>query len=326
MASTTAPSAYGGQGDLIMGLSWTQAVVSIILVLLRAYAARTHSGRLRWDFIYVAAGTVFGLACQIILTQACVHGVGNHIANVLAAGTSNLWEALHLTWTAIMVGLVGITFGKLSIVALLLHVTLKSQPWRRTMLWTCGALTIAINAAQIIFIVTQCSPLSHLWHPTSPGTCRGQKVSNSFAYFQGAVAVAADVFLACYPVTVIWSLNMSFKTKVGFCLLMAGGFLPAAAGIIRCIFLDHLTKTVDVTYEFSPFLLWAITEMWFVIILGSIPPLRPLFERVFLGKVKTISGASKPAGSGNQDYLKMNDSWAMINVQHTNEVMVTIAD
>lgn len=43
--------------------------------------------------------------------------------------------------------------------------------------------------------------------------------------------------------------------------------------------------------ELVPFLLWSDTEMWFVIILGSVPPLRPLFERVVLRKVRPISGA-----------------------------------
>lgn len=32
--------------------------------------------------------------------------------------------------------------------------------------------------------------------------------------------------------------------------------------------------------EYSPFIICAMLEMWFVIILGSLPPLRAFFERV----------------------------------------------
>lgn len=194
-------------------------------------------------------------------------GVGNHIENV---PYPDLVEALHMSWVAILVGLIGITGAKLSISALLLNITIQTQKLRRGLLWGAGLVSVFINTAQIIFVVTQCSPLKHTWDRISPGTCRGEVISNDFGYLQGAAAILADVFLALYPVTVVWNLKLSTRSKIGFCCLMAGGLLyvnlssrgpetkmwltfctrPAAAGIIRTTLLKHLTSTVDVTCEY----------------------------------------------------------------------------
>lgn len=62
-----------------------------------------------------------------------------------------------------------------------------------------------------------------------------------------------------------------------------------------------LTKRTNIFFpdEFFPFLLWAITEMWMVIILGSIPPLRPLFKRIVLGAKSTTSSTSRSTAVAN---------------------------
>lgn len=43
---------------MLLGISWTECVIATILVLLRAYGARYRAGALRWDFVFVAVGTV----------------------------------------------------------------------------------------------------------------------------------------------------------------------------------------------------------------------------------------------------------------------------
>lgn len=52
--------------------------------------------------------------------------------------------------------------------------------------------------------------------------------------------------------------------------------------------------------ELSPFLTWALTEVWFIIILGSVPPLRPLFERVFR-RAKAMTNTSGGTRTGATD-------------------------
>lgn len=54
-------NAYGAQGPVVLGITWTEAALALILVMLRAKAAAfsTHNNfaagifGLRWDFIWV---------------------------------------------------------------------------------------------------------------------------------------------------------------------------------------------------------------------------------------------------------------------------------
>lgn len=74
---------YGGAGPMTLAISWTQAAIAIILVLLRAFAARSHADRLRWDFVYVAIGTVR-------------HGLRRGIAGSVQDRTDALYRSLVL--------------------------------------------------------------------------------------------------------------------------------------------------------------------------------------------------------------------------------------
>ncbi|KAG8629837.1 hypothetical protein KVT40_001456 [Elsinoe batatas] len=119
-----------------------------------------------------------------------------------------------------------------------------------------------------------------------------------------AIQAAGDFILALWPISIVWNLQASRKVKIAFCLLMAIGILPAIAVTCRIVSLPSISSSTDPTHDFGGFMLWAVTEVWLVIILGSIPPLRPLFLRVFYGIHPHSSGnrASAPTyemGTGN---------------------------
>lgn len=49
---------FGGSAATMLAVSWAEAFVGTSLVFLRWYAARTHAGKMRWDFIWVALAVV----------------------------------------------------------------------------------------------------------------------------------------------------------------------------------------------------------------------------------------------------------------------------
>lgn len=61
-----------------------------------------------------------------------------------------------------------------------------------------------------------------------------------------------------------------------------------------------LSHPKDATYDLVTFLAWASTELWFVVIIASIPPLRPLFLR-WAGKTKKVISRSGTRSNTNQD-------------------------
>ncbi|KAF4551094.1 Hypothetical protein D9617_14g075500 [Elsinoe fawcettii] len=295
--------AFGGLGPMLLGISWAECLVAIILVCLRAYGASQRAGKLRWDFLFVAFGTLLGTVTQVLFVFACMNGVGQHTKYL---SYPQLFAALKYSWIGVVIGLIGTTVAKLGIIALLLQVATPQQKKRKFFLWSVGVVICLVGIAQMVITLTQCSPTERLWYRTKPGHCDRTHFAAQFGYFQGATAILADFILAIYPVTIVWNLQASWRVKVGFCVLMAGGILPATAAIIRTYYIKRLENPVDFTWEFAPFLSWAATELWFVIILGCVPPLRPLFKRWF-GKAKsqlTGSGGlnSRTTKNGSRGY------------------------
>lgn len=56
-----------------------------------------------------------------------------------------------------------------------------------------------------------------------------------------------DLILALWPISIVWNLQTALRVKVGFCLLMAVGIVPAAAAFVRIQLLTRLHTAKDPT-------------------------------------------------------------------------------
>lgn len=90
-----------------------------------------------------------------------------------------------------------------------------------------------------------------------------------------------DFILAVYPIPIVAQLSCSRSTKISMCAVMAGGLLPFAAALGRTFELHILLDDNNATERWVIVYLWGVTEIWFVIILGSLPPLRAYFAQWF---------------------------------------------
>ncbi|KAF4552951.1 Hypothetical protein D9617_8g049640 [Elsinoe fawcettii] len=285
--ATAVKSGYGGQGPTLLAVSWTQVIIGTIMVLLRGYAASRINGAWRWDFIWVVLALIMGLASQATLHVAVMNGLGNHARQLTYP---QIFESLRWIWYCIFTGLPAVCLAKSSIIALLLQVQGPNAKKRNWALWGMGAFIYIVSIVQICLSVFECRPVAKLWNPTLEGYCPSKRVAGEFSKFQGAVGAVTDFALALWPITIVWHLKTSMKVKVGFCLLMAIGILPSIAVIVRIVLLPKISSGGDPTWDFTHFMYWAVSELWAVIILSSIPPLRPLFLRVFYG-IKSSTGS-----------------------------------
>ncbi|TKX20156.1 hypothetical protein C1H76_7657 [Elsinoe australis] len=283
-ARTSIPYALGPSGKALIGVSWALTVIGTTMVLLRIYGAFQRAGQIRYDFFLAAGAVIFGIATSALLTLACLYGIGNDVGKLSFPG---LFEALKYLFIGITMGLVSTALAKLSIIALLIQVSTKQQKKRRLFLWAVGVVIVAVQIAQLVITLTQCQPYDRLWNRAKDGNCDGQLRAGQFSWFQGGISCLSDFILALYPISLVWNMKAATKTRVGFVVLMAGGILPGIAAVIRAIFTYGLGDSKNVTMAWSRFTIWAIIELWLIIILGSIPPLRPLFLK-FFGSVKTV--------------------------------------
>ncbi|KAF2156555.1 hypothetical protein K461DRAFT_288959 [Myriangium duriaei CBS 260.36] len=317
-----------GVGEVILTISFILAGVAVVLLGLRVYASQSGASRLRADFWFVAVGTALGVATEGLFVMACKNGIGRHISQVSA---DQLWQALRWSWIGIFTGLVGTFTAKLGIVALLYTVATPTQKKRKAFLLAVGGINIIAGVAQLALSLSQCDPYEKLWYRLLPGTCNHILLASNFGYVQGSIAIAADFGLAVYPVTIVWNLQASLRTKVGFCVLMAGGLLCAIAAIMRTYYISKLINPADPTWDLVSFLAWASTELWFVIIIASIPPLRPLFIRWFGNTISFVTGSNSRSATRSKTGNTKNGTVALQSVHNvkndiTSRVMDTHAD
>lgn len=88
------------------------------------------------------------------------------------------------------------------------------------------------------------------------------------------------------------------------------------AGINKTIAISSITQADDLTYAIARLDTWTLTEMWFIIIFGSIPVLRPIFIR-FTQDIKMATGNYSKSKVNSHAYVResrsQRESWIQLN-------------
>lgn len=93
--------------------------------------------------------------------------------------------------------------------------------------------------------------------------------------------VMVDVVLAVLPVTIFYKLNLRLKKKLGLSALLGLGLVAAICGAIKTKFLAGLSARSDLTWETYNLFVLSSAELFVIIVCGSIPPIKPLYDMVF---------------------------------------------
>ncbi|GAM87920.1 hypothetical protein ANO11243_059480 [Dothideomycetidae sp. 11243] len=323
MTTSSDHSAIGGKGPLVLIITWALTAISVIAVGLRGYAASHTNGKWRWDFIWAVICAVFGLMGAICLTVAVQYGLGNHIKTLISLDVNDIWATIHWLWISIFLGLAATTFAKYSMIALMLQVQGPTAHKRRIALYALGALFTIVNIIQIVLSYTQCRPISRLWDRELPGNCDGGAIASDWSILQGSIGAFADFVLALWPVGIAWNLQTTLKIKVMFCLLMGVGMLPAIVSVFRVTHIPAPSISKDITLDFADFMILCVVEFWAIVILTSIPVLRPLFLRIFYGIKSSTHSKSGPqskfsaAHGGVSNHVTRNKSTGASRIMDT---------
>lgn len=131
-------------------------------------------------------------------------------------------------------GVMGSTWGRLSFILLMLQL-FGTNKWRRVALWSLFAVQIVFNSIVVVCLYAQCTDIRSLWNFTIPDTCWNADVQtvsfsplNLHLYLTGqylgyahtAFNGATDLFLTFLPATILWTLQMKTKLKLGLCALL----------------------------------------------------------------------------------------------------------
>ncbi|EGD95986.1 hypothetical protein TESG_03447 [Trichophyton tonsurans CBS 112818] len=181
-----------GRGPLIMGLTWSFAVLATIAVGLRFYIRVELNNRPSLDDWLIAVALIFNFVSQSFMTVGFTYGLGNHDANLQPYQIINI---LKWMWLANTPGLLVAITARLSIAMLLVRLFGKVHKWLKWFLVVVSGLCTVLTAIIIPCTFLQTTPVSGNWNPFQPSKRWNPMIYISLAFLTQSFVI----IMGCVP-------------------------------------------------------------------------------------------------------------------------------
>lgn len=164
------------------------------------------------------------------------------------------------------------------------------------------------HTACIFTIIFACVPTRAQWELAlrAHAKCFSLQTFLNLGLANSIINMIVDVLLAFLPIPVIYSMQLSKRTKAALTFVLFLGFIAVGAAGVKLKAQITFLQDTDRMYH-DRFPIWAAVELYFAILAASLPTLKPLFVR-FLGVAKSsISGDSVAARRRTQ---MLDDSYS----------------
>ncbi|KAK5124860.1 hypothetical protein LTR85_001050 [Meristemomyces frigidus] len=283
-AGYTVPYPDDTKGPLILRTVWVLISLSTVVVAGRIYTKARKTHRLYWDDWLMILALLFGFVHAALVSKAVQTGMGRHLIYLTADQREDTFRigALTLLWAFLSP-----MTGRIGFCVTLLFLTGTDPRVKKWPIWVTIFLQLAVNISTIIVFYTQCGrQMDMMWKTAVTGntalyyeTCENPMIQTDYGYFQGAFNTVTDAFLTALPAILIEHTRLSFKTKFGLSLLLCLSVLAMIASIVKTYYAKALSEQLDYTWSLSSYVIWLSIELNVVIIVASIPLLRPMFRR-----------------------------------------------
>ncbi|KAK3673982.1 hypothetical protein LTR78_006184 [Recurvomyces mirabilis] len=267
------------RGPLLVRTVWVLISFSTITVFGRLYTKLRKARRLYWDDALVILALIIGIFHAAWITRGVQVGLGRHI-NYLSEYQRG--EALRVGLWSLLMAFLSPMAGRMAFCVTLLYLAGTDPRVKKWPIWIFFAGQLLVNVAVLLAFYTQCgSHLSIFWTPTQVEQfathCVNPKIQTDLGYFQGSFNTLTDAFLTALPAVLIEHTRLSLKSKIGLACLLCLSILAMIASIVKTYEARALHEILDYTYDLCPYVIWITIELNVVIIVASIPLMRPLF-------------------------------------------------
>ncbi|KAI5861068.1 hypothetical protein GGS23DRAFT_207325 [Durotheca rogersii] len=149
-------------------------------------------------------------------------------------------------------------------------------------IWVVMLLSVVFSFIGFIIVMTRCTPLAANWEH-SAGVCNGIGKVGKISIAVSGISILTDWSCAIIPAFILWNLNMKLSVKLSLAFVLALGILASVSTCIRLQYLpirtNHRNRSQNALQNLGYIIMWSIAECGIGIIAGSLPPLRPLFNR-----------------------------------------------
>ncbi|MCJ1236912.1 hypothetical protein MMC14_004895 [Varicellaria rhodocarpa] len=299
---------HADRGNAITAIYWVQGVIVIVIVAARFYARRMIRARGADDWWMLLTLLDF-LCIPCVVTYQAHLGGFRHLADV---NPRNLRQVGINNYILQTLGIFAFGTGKVSVGCLILRLLPPSSVWRKWFIWSTIVFVFLFDSVNCVITFVQCSPPRALWDPQIPHTCWDPKVQTNIAFGGTAYNIFVDAAFALLPTTIIWKLNMNQKKRIELCVILGLGLLAAICGIVKITYLGSLGAHADLTWATYDLVVWSGAEIFVIIVCGSVPPLKPLWDRYVAKKPIKRPGA--------YEFSSRENGYAVMRQPHSKNV------
>ncbi|RAL17617.1 uncharacterized protein BO97DRAFT_467140 [Aspergillus homomorphus CBS 101889] len=276
------------------------AVVTTVTMGLRLWAIRLKRASLQIHDYLVFIAYLSTCGMETLCWWAIANGLGAHTDTLTSYELGVQYQLLigtDVTWT------VGTVCCKFSILSL--YTSLFPAPKFRYVVWVMQAVVFIYFVAFLSIFLSQCYPVSYGWKPVAGGYCKSIMLQEILSI---AFNMVLDTTIALLPMPLLWKLQMPVRNKLTVSIMFALGLLVVAVMAWRmAITLTPATQT-DFVHGLYLVGLVSFMELWFSIIIVTLPTLAPLFRRYVEPLLRTFIGRfaedhnlrRPPAGGGHR--------------------------
>lgn len=153
--------------------------------------------------------------------------------------------------------------------------------WFRRTCWAFIWILITTMFAFVISLIFQCGPVSYAWNDWDglhKGTCINRAGQ---IYALGAINIAYDVFVFVLPLHNFLKLNISWRRKMGVCMIFMVGLLVTVCSIVRLQYLVKVGLSSNPTWDYNSTAIWSSVECNFSVICTCMPAMAGLMQRLW---------------------------------------------
>ncbi|KAF7956539.1 hypothetical protein EAE96_003875 [Botrytis aclada] len=302
------------RGPTAIAIVWVEYAIIMVLIVSRFYARHLIRSVGLDDWTMLLTAIVF-LSLAIVITHSASLGGFRHLIHI---NPLNLSQIALETFVAQALTIFAYGLGKFSIGCTILRILPHTSKWRKWFIWGLICTTLVYNWLECVLTFFQCLPSRSLWDPTVlPTSCWSFYAKMANIYVGRGFNIVTDIVLALFPISFIWTLKMNKWDRVKLCILLGLGLLAAICSAVKLSYVHTLNDLADLTWGTYDLDMWSASELFVIIVCGSIPTLKILWDR-WSGKpsLKSTRGSGYQLGStknsGNRS-AKRQDSYIMIS-------------
>ncbi|KAH8667988.1 hypothetical protein BGZ60DRAFT_41417 [Tricladium varicosporioides] len=217
-----------------------------------------------------------------------LNGFGQHTYYLT---TKQVSHALEFFYVAELFYIVSITLTKCSL--LLFFNRIFPSKKHRTIIYSMMGFVVVSNFALLMALMFQCVPFHGVWtnwmYKVPPVKC-----INTFAaiYVAAALSIFHDLAILCFPIPILWSLNLAWQKKANLLVMFSVGSFVIICSLLRLPSLMKMGGSSDPSYDQAPVAVWTDLEIAVGIICGCLPACRSLIGWIFPSLKMTLGNSS----------------------------------